>query len=177
MLKYPKPYVSYLVYFHGNRDYFECHEILEEYWKEVAPRNRNSHWVGLIQIAVALYHERRGNRRGAIRTITKATSNLRNNRNELNLLKIDVDELLILLKQTRERMIAGLPYKSINLPLSDEHLIKQCIDECNQLGLIWCSDNPLDNLHIINKHLSRDRSEIIQERAHQLNIRALKNRG
>ena len=35
---YPEAYIEYLMYFHGNRDYFECHEVLEEYWKEVSPR-------------------------------------------------------------------------------------------------------------------------------------------
>ena len=73
---YPKAYILYLVHFHGDRDYFECHEILEEHWKEMDPKDRMSHWVGLIQIAVAVYHERRENRQGAIRTLTKATNNL-----------------------------------------------------------------------------------------------------
>ena len=72
LLNYPEDYLSFLVHFHGTRDYFECHEILEEYWKETAPKERDSHWVGLIQIAVALYHERRGNKQGATRTLTKA---------------------------------------------------------------------------------------------------------
>jgi uncharacterized protein len=177
ILEYPKAYVSYLVHFHGDRDYFECHEILEEYWKEVAPRDRNSHWVGLIQIAVALYHERRGNRRGAIRTISKAAIHLSHKRSELNQLGLDIDELLVLLQQTRARMMACKPYKSINLPLSDKQLLTQCIEECNKLGLTWCSSDSLDSPDIINKHLLRDRSEVILERAHQLKIRALKNRG
>jgi len=35
---YPEPYLEYLIQFHAERDYFECHEILEEYWKS-APAN------------------------------------------------------------------------------------------------------------------------------------------
>lgn len=31
---YPEAYVAFLHEFHTTRDYFECHEILEEYWKE-----------------------------------------------------------------------------------------------------------------------------------------------
>ncbi len=33
-MMYPNAYLDYLVYFHGHRDYFECHEVLEEYWKK-----------------------------------------------------------------------------------------------------------------------------------------------
>jgi predicted metal-dependent hydrolase len=170
-LKYPKAYVSFLVHFHGDRDYFECHEILEEYWKEVAPRNRDSHWVGFIQVAVALYHDRRGNEQGAIRTISKAQINLSNKSRELTQLGLDIDELLVLLNHTRERMIARKPYESINLPLIDELLVKQCIAECKKLGLTWCSDHHFDNRSLIDKHLVRDRTKVILERKRQIEKR------
>ena len=80
---YPEAYIEFLMYFHGNRDYFECHEVLEEYWKEVDPGNRSSHWVGLIQVAVGFYHYRRGNLAGALRTFHKAIKNIESNHNEL----------------------------------------------------------------------------------------------
>lgn len=176
-MRYPTAYILYLVHFHGDRDYFECHEILEEYWKEVNPKDRNSHWVGFIQIAVALYHERRKNRQGAIRTLTKAISNLSKNRNQLDQLGLDADKLFTLLNQTQDRMIACKTYQDLNLPLIDHQLIAQCMDECKKLGLTWKSDQSLPNPNIIDKHLIRDRSKIIQERARQLEIHALKNRG
>ncbi|MCD2486520.1 DUF309 domain-containing protein, partial [Staphylococcus aureus] len=50
---YPKAYIDYLVEFHATRDYFECHEILEEYWKEDPPKKRKRYWVGFIELAVA----------------------------------------------------------------------------------------------------------------------------
>ena len=31
---YSQAYIDYLVHFHGDRDYFECHELLEEHWKK-----------------------------------------------------------------------------------------------------------------------------------------------
>ncbi len=49
---YPEAYVAFLHEFHTTRDYFECHEILEEYWKEDPPEQRKEYWVGLIQLAV-----------------------------------------------------------------------------------------------------------------------------
>lgn len=171
---YPKAYILYLVHFHGDRDYFECHEILEEYWKHVAPKDRNSHWVGLIQIAVALYHERRKNKPGAGRTITKAINNLNNNRYELTQLGLDIDKLFILLNEIKERINTCQPYESINLPLLDPQLISQCVAECEQLGLSWQHNCALADPNIINKHLLRDRSKIIEERARQLQIHGLK---
>ena len=60
-MNFPQKYIEYLVHFHGDRDYFECHEILEEYWKKIDNGNKESIWVGLIQLAVANYHHRRKN--------------------------------------------------------------------------------------------------------------------
>ncbi|GAF23376.1 hypothetical protein JCM19047_3193 [Bacillus sp. JCM 19047] len=65
MFVYPPHYIAFLTYFHVDRDYFECHEVLELEWKKQADPERLSPWVILIQIAVALYHERRGNEKGA----------------------------------------------------------------------------------------------------------------
>ncbi|MDO3410887.1 DUF309 domain-containing protein [Saccharibacillus sp. CPCC 101409] len=48
---------AFLVYFNRDRDYFECHEVLEELWLE---RGRDPLYSGLLQIAVALYHFRNG---------------------------------------------------------------------------------------------------------------------
>ena len=28
-------FVNFIVYFNENQDYFECHEVLEEYWKSL----------------------------------------------------------------------------------------------------------------------------------------------
>ncbi|MGG6314555.1 DUF309 domain-containing protein [Paenibacillus macerans] len=54
-------YVAYLVYFNRDRDYFECHEVLEELWLE---RDRDPFYKGLLQVAVGLFHARRGNLSG-----------------------------------------------------------------------------------------------------------------
>ena len=112
-------------------------KFLRNIGNSVAPKDRNSHWVGLIQIAVALYHERRKNKPGADRTISKAINNLNNNRYELSQLGLDVDKLFILLNEIKERINTCQPYESMNLPLMDLELIAQCIAECEQLGFTW----------------------------------------
>lgn len=69
---YPKEYIQFLAHFHGDRDYFECHELLEDYWKKTDSGNKDSIWVGLILVAVSSYHHRRSNFIGAKRTLEKA---------------------------------------------------------------------------------------------------------
>ncbi|WHY54970.1 DUF309 domain-containing protein [Peribacillus simplex] len=170
-MNYAEDYLSFLVHFHGPRDYFECHEILEEYWKETAPKDRDSHWVGLIQIAVALYHDRRGNKKGAARTLSKALANLRLKEAELLKLGLDTERLFKLLGDTHVRMLSQKPYKSINLPIADQSLIEKCQSICLQEGYIWGTASDLANSSIVDKHLMRDRSDVISERARQLSLR------
>ncbi|WP_310549872.1 DUF309 domain-containing protein [Paenibacillus glufosinatiresistens] len=61
-MAYEPLYVAYLIYFNRDRDYFECHEVLEELW---LARERDPLYKGLLQAAVGLYHYRSGNVRGA----------------------------------------------------------------------------------------------------------------
>lgn len=56
-MKAEPKFAAFLVYFNRDRDYFECHEVLEELWLE---RGRDPLYSGLLQIAVALYHFRNG---------------------------------------------------------------------------------------------------------------------
>lgn len=58
---YEPLYLAYLVYFNRDRDYFECHEVLEELWLD---KDRDPLYKALLQTAVGLYHFRNGNVRG-----------------------------------------------------------------------------------------------------------------
>lgn len=60
---YPDAWIRYLYEFHVTRDYFECHEQLEEFWKATAMSDPLL--AAFIQVAVGQYHLRRGNKRGA----------------------------------------------------------------------------------------------------------------
>ena len=75
MKPYPEAYIDYLLYFHAQRDYFECHEVMEEFWKEHPGDIRSRTYVALIQIAVGMYHIRRGNRNGAVKMLQSAGRN------------------------------------------------------------------------------------------------------
>ncbi|TCS95951.1 DUF309 domain-containing protein [Hazenella coriacea] len=59
---YPQLYVDFLYYFNHENDYYECHEVLEEWWLE---EGRDRVIQGLLQVAVGIYHFQNGNQGGA----------------------------------------------------------------------------------------------------------------
>jgi predicted metal-dependent hydrolase len=63
---YDEKYVQFLHHFNVTRDYFECHEVMEELWME---EGRSLLCQGLLQIAVGLYHYRNDNVSGAIKLL------------------------------------------------------------------------------------------------------------
>ncbi|WP_175991156.1 DUF309 domain-containing protein [Bacillus sp. Marseille-Q1617] len=170
-MTYPQAYLQYLVHFHGNRDYFECHEVLEEYWKEVDPGNRSSHWVGLIQIAVGLYHYRRNNKHGAKRMLEKALRNMKENKELFNGLGLDSSTLINTLEKTIRDIDEQLPYNSPELPIKDPELLKKAEELCEKQGYKWCMPSDLSNNELIHRHSMRDRTPVITER-----LKALKKK-
>lgn len=61
---YDPRFVRFVVLFNVDRDYFECHEVMEELWLE---EGRSRLYQGLLQAAVGLHHWRNGNAGGAVK--------------------------------------------------------------------------------------------------------------
>jgi predicted metal-dependent hydrolase len=163
MIKYPNAYMEYLTYYHKQRDYFECHEVLEEYWKENPESPLSVTWVTLIQLAVAMYHERRGNLKGAVKMLTSAVKLL--NIDDLERLGIQASQLKILMK---ERLIklgenTQMAFEDINIPFRDQAL--------EALITAIRIDDVVTDPFIINKHTLRDRSDVIRTRQDELTKR------
>ncbi|RCX21700.1 hypothetical protein DFP94_102456 [Fontibacillus phaseoli] len=72
-MSYEPLYVAYLIYFNRDRDYFECHEVLEELWLK---QGRSPLYKGLLQVAVGLYHFRNGNVTGGRKMLASAGDKL-----------------------------------------------------------------------------------------------------
>lgn len=176
MSKYPISYIQFLSHFHGDRDYFECHEILEEYWKATDAGNKKSIWVGFILLAVSNYHYRRKNFPGAIRTLEKAYSIFSHEHSHLTKLGIDHEALIKVLSTRENRLKQNAPYTSFNLPISDPVLISLCQEECKENGFKWCSNSDPNNLELIHRHASRDRSDVILDRKMALEERQKERR-
>lgn len=165
---YPKELIDYLIFFHAERDYFECHEVLEEYWKEQGMKDKV--WVGLIQIAVSMYHHRRNNFSGALKMLESAYHILQKEQENLTRLGFDYNELIDLLSNKIDDIRKLTPYQSINLPLSSA-LLTTCQEKCALDQLTWGTPSDLANDYLINKHTLRDRTEVIEERESEKNKR------
>lgn len=160
---YPKAYIEYLLHFHATRDYFECHEVLEEYWKQT----KEHIWIGLIQLAVGMYHYRRGNIAGAKRMFTKAMRACQREKQAYEALGIHVEQLVSLLHTYVKRIDDGQPYESICLPIHDISLLHICQQQCDVKGVVWGEKSDMSNEYIIHKHKLRDRSDVVAERERQ----------
>ncbi|MBD0380462.1 DUF309 domain-containing protein [Paenibacillus sp. WST5] len=170
MKRYPEAYTDYLLFFHAERDYFECHEVMEEFWKEHPGDERSKTYVALIQIAVGLYHDRRGNRAGSVKMLQSALKNAEPE--HLASLGIDAAKLRQLLTDRLTRIPqSDHIYEDLNLPLADSELELWCMNESEKRGLVWQAPSRLDDDALTHKHTLRDRSDVIQERERQQQIR------
>ncbi|MBM7661165.1 putative metal-dependent hydrolase [Bacillus mesophilus] len=168
---YPKPYIDYLVHFHGDRDYFECHEVLEEYWKEDDKYNRKNYWVAFIQIAVSLYHQRRSNFNGSFKMMKNALAILNNEESAVKKLGLDYNQLLLTVEKRLKDIENKQPYTSIFLPITDTDLISECEKESQLRGIQWGSVSDLADHFLLNKHSLRNRDEVIEERLKQKELK------
>jgi len=66
--RFPEPYYRFIEAF-NQREYYECHDLLEEIWME---DKSNKFLQGLLQLAVGLYHAEYGNIKGARWMFTNA---------------------------------------------------------------------------------------------------------
>ncbi len=174
MNMYDQAYIDYLVHFHCDRDYFECHEVLEEHWKKDSAGERKNYWVGFIQIAVGLYHHRRRNFKGALRMISNAIHLLESEQEIVLKLGIHYDELMQLLRNRKHEILHNIDYHSMNLPIIDSHLRSLCEQECHTHNITWGVESDLKNEYLIHKHMKRDRTDVILERAKQLRMKKYK---
>ncbi|RXJ03857.1 DUF309 domain-containing protein [Anaerobacillus alkaliphilus] len=165
----PRPFIEYLTYFHTFRDYFECHEVLEEHWKEEGQQNKL--WVGYIQLAVAMYHHRRNNFPGAKKQLSQAVTILEMERKQSIQLGIDIEALLVKLRKKLSQITNKQPYTPINIPINSQELIEKCREISQEKGSTWGKEIGLISSDIIHKHKLRDRTEIIAEREYQLKKR------
>lgn len=172
MLPYPDDYINFLIHFQGSRDYFECHEILEDYWKGKGAKHPL--WLGLIQLAVAQYHYRRGNLTGALRMLQSTIGIL--SRESLDSVALDKKRLLDQLVAQLKSIEKGEVYQSIQLPISDVRLIEECKERCKEQGYRWLSESDMGNEYLLNKHKMRDRSDIKAERERQLKLKKENNK-
>lgn len=154
-------FVDYCTYFNGNKDYFECHEVLEEYWKDIAPGDKDHPFVGYVQLATGLYHWRRGNTDGALRILKKAKRNVEANRDAIFFEFVNLPQLLQDIDTTLERIIKCKPFQPFQLVITNATLQTMVSEQIAKLP-------EQDPAFLFNKHMLRDRSDILEARAEKL---------
>lgn len=90
MTEYPEKYVEGIRLF-NEREFFECHEVLEELWSETLGEEKKF-YQGLIQAAVALFHFGNENLGGARKLYQSTRTNLE--RYRPHYLGIDLEKFL-----------------------------------------------------------------------------------
>ncbi|MFP3917636.1 DUF309 domain-containing protein [Lysinibacillus telephonicus] len=150
-------YVDYCTYFNGNQDYFECHEVLEEYWKLISPGDKAHPLVGYVQLATGMYHWRRNNTAGAMKILKKATNNFSNNHSSPFFEFLDYDELYNHCETSIISIEKGEKFKPFSLTFTNEDFAALVNQKIGELPTI-----PYD--YLLNKHMLRDRTDILEAR-------------
>ncbi|MFC5700002.1 DUF309 domain-containing protein [Cohnella faecalis] len=161
---YPAPYLAYLSEYHGSRDYFECHEIMEEYWKERTGDPYSGCWLVFIRIAVACYHARRSNWSGALKMLNKAAAEIEPER--MDELGLDGRRLSAMVHERAAEWADedNRSYSDLDFPFADSSLEEECKRICERKGWKWRRDDHLSEDDLVHRHSRRDRSDVIEAR-------------
>ncbi|GIP21249.1 DUF309 domain-containing protein [Paenibacillus sp. J22TS3] len=120
-MKYDPLYLAYLIYFNRDRDYFECHEVLEELW---LAQGREPLYKGLLQVAVGMFHFRRGNFKGSSKMLVSAVDKLEAYGDEC--LGINLGRLRREIQQLSEKLAGPVPpaYADLTIEIIDDELLR-----------------------------------------------------
>ncbi|GEN85002.1 hypothetical protein SLU01_33140 [Sporosarcina luteola] len=154
-------FLKFIVYFNRNQDYFECHEVLEEYWKSIPNYSKEHPLTAYILLATGLYHWRRSNFNGAYRTLLKAERRFLDfpKFHEAFTHGIDYVRLLDNTNQAVEKVKKAEPFSSFQLSLNSDELNALVDETAASMHLL-----PLNSDTVIHKHMLRDRNDILAER-------------
>nr|WP_285853231.1 DUF309 domain-containing protein [Sporosarcina luteola] len=154
-------FLNFIVYFNRNQDYFECHEVLEEYWKSVPDYTKNHPLTAFILLSTGLYHWRRGNVEGAYRTLVKAENKmLAFQEFDIRYTEdIDYGRLVQDTATSVTKLKNGDPFSPLLILLSSETLQQSVEEIASSMELL-----PVGSDAVIHKHMLRDRSDILEER-------------
>lgn len=111
-------YYEFIDVFQNQRDFFKCHEILEEVWiEETNCETRNHVSINLLLIAVGLHHWKNKNLKGAIQVLENSLNNYDGISLELEKLNIDSKELKEIIYFLISELKNGKEYCEVYLPI------------------------------------------------------------
>ena len=87
-------------------EFFECHEVLEDLWRDERGPIREL-YQGILQVGVGFYHLGRGNYRGALNLLGYGIARLERVAPDAH--GLDVGALLLSARHARHRLVEGGP--------------------------------------------------------------------
>ncbi|MGW9856037.1 uncharacterized protein ACUXIR_000472 [Staphylococcus hominis] len=149
--------------FHTHQHYFLCHDILEESWKSKPNFSKKDAIVSLILFSTAMYHYRRHNKLGALKSFKKALYTF-NHAKDKETLGLKVNEFTLLIQKQIEKVKLNQEFQPLKLP------IKSCVEQ-EIINLYpnyeYNSQINTDDI-IVHHHRLRDRSDVIAARKEAL---------
>ncbi|GEM_PF-321245 len=154
-------FVQFLVYFNTNQDYFEGHEVLEDYWKSVSAQTKLHPLTAFILLTTGMYHWRRGNFEGSSRTLQKAQQRFAD---AIPLFpdyteEIDFEGLLLDIERAVLSNRDRQPFKPFTIRVPSLSLFEKTQAAALTLPLLPAGSDP-----VVHKHMLRDRTDILKIR-------------
>ncbi|WP_245596141.1 DUF309 domain-containing protein [Paenibacillus taiwanensis] len=138
---YDRLYVAFVKLFNEERDYYACHDVMEELWLE---EGRKPIYQGLLQVAVGLHHWHNGNNAGAVKLWEAALHKLDSYADlelgiRLDLLRHDTLRLLEALQRSED----VVPLEHLTITIADYELADAVL-ACSLSDVVDTEDGLLD---------------------------------
>lgn len=111
-------YKEFIYTFEKERDFFKCHEILEDIWvAETACETRKHPAINLLLISVGALHWKKGNLKGALSVFENSLTHYKDLSDKIELLGINSTELMKIVENNIIEIKLNKNYKEFFLPL------------------------------------------------------------
>jgi uncharacterized protein len=150
-----KRWTQYLYEFHVTRDYYRCHDFLEEWWFELG--NPQDHLLmAFIQLAVAQYHWRADNLKGAQILYEKSLRIFKMNFDKIHEYGINANRLIQQMEEAKKNVELLDTFYEYNLPIMDDLLISKLTQLANQSKLMLYAPSDMSDLKLVYHHKYKD---------------------
>ncbi|MCI2947576.1 uncharacterized protein ACUXJ9_000224 [Staphylococcus caledonicus] len=155
--------INFYYHFHKHQHYFLCHDILEEAWKMNPSFSKKDAIVSLILFSTAMYHFRRHNFKGALKSFQKALLTFQQASDKADIGLKEKDYINLIEKQI-DNVMNHHTFIPVYLPVTNymEKLIYKVYPDYEFKHL------PVREDYIVHHHLLRDRREVVEARQQAL---------
>ncbi|WP_035808746.1 DUF309 domain-containing protein [Jeotgalicoccus saudimassiliensis] len=162
------------------QDYFECHEIMEEAWKDKENFTKEDPEVFLVLIVTGEYHYRRDNIIGAATSYKRALKLYEKYEYDVGAFGFDAEFADVI--SERFESLAEVPFTPMHYPVKQwvyESLYDMYRDDYESYSAFTLEilNRFEKDEHIIHRHRLRDREDVIEARLEALNRRLKQRKG